>query len=286
MNKKLPNHSIKSVMDALFCCKEKQLMHPPKVLILYGSLREHSYSRFVAEESGRILTSFGCEVKLFNPKDLPVANIELTQTKDVEKLPKSVHELRELVIWSEAMVWSTPEVHGAMSSVLKNQIDWLPLVIDSVRPTQGKLLALTQVSGGSQTFNALNQMRVLGRWMRMFTIPNQSSIPKAYEQFNKKGELLESTYKQRLVDVMEELFKFTLLLRGNMDYLVNRHSEDLQNYDKNKLDPKNTVSFHGKFDSLKIARESGVSASKLKAQGYDIKDLLAAGFSKDEIEQK
>ncbi|MCF6766458.1 arsenical resistance protein ArsH [Thiotrichales bacterium 19S3-7] len=218
--------------------------HPPKILMLYGSLRSKSYSRLAAEEAKRILESFGAEVKFFHPHDLPLADISIVQSKEHQhQLPEKVKELRQLVSWCEAMVWSSPEVHGAMSSVFKNQIDWLPLIIDSIRPTQGLTLALMQVSGGSQSFNAVNQMRILGRWMRMFTIPNQSSIAQAYKQFDENGIMLASTFRQRVVDVMEELFKFTLLLRGNANYLTQRYSENTPNEVKTIDNIKNVVSF-------------------------------------------
>lgn len=221
----LPNHTIDNVLDQLFFHSREIPKHPPKILFLYGSLRERSYSRLLAEEAARIIEAFGAEVQFFNPANLPLADISLTQTADFEKLPESVKELRRLVDWCEAMVWISPEVHGNISSILKNQIDWIPLSVGAVRPTQGKLLAVMQVCGGSQSFNAVNNLRILGRWMRMFTIPNQSSVAKAYEQFNDDGTMKESSYKERVIDVMEELFKFTLLLRGNMDYLVQRYSE-------------------------------------------------------------
>ncbi len=221
----LPNHTIDNVLDQLFFHSREIPKHPPKVLFLYGSLRERSYSNLLAEEAARIIEAFGAEVQFYNPANLPLADISLTQTADFEKLPAPVKELRRLVDWCEAMVWISPEVHGNISSILKNQIDWIPLSVGAVRPTQGKLLAVMQVCGGSQSFNAVNNLRILGRWMRMFTIPNQSSVAKAYEQFNDDGTMKESSYKERVVDVMEELFKFTLLLRGNMDYLVQRYSE-------------------------------------------------------------
>lgn len=221
----LPKHSIDNVLDQLFFHGREIPKHPPKILFLSGSLRERSYSRLLAEEAGRIVSSFGAETRFFNPANLPLADISLTQTPDFEKLPESVKELRHLVDWCEAMVWVSPEVHGNISSILKNQIDWIPLSVGAVRPTQGKLLAVMQVCGGSQSFNAVNNLRILGRWMRMFTIPNQSSVAKAYEQFNDDGTMKESSYRERVIDVMEELFKFTLLLRGNMDYLVQRYSE-------------------------------------------------------------
>jgi len=193
--------------------------HKPRVLILYGSLREKSFSRFAAEESGRILESMGAEVKFFDPKGLP-----LFDNNDSAEHPK-VLELRELVQWSEAQVWSSPEIHGNMSGVMKTQIDWIPLSLGAVRPTQGKVLAVMQVTGGSQSFNAINNMRVLGRWMRMLTIPNQSSIAKAYNEFNPDGSMKASAFRDRIVDVMEELMRFTYLTRDQTAFLVDRYSE-------------------------------------------------------------
>ena len=192
--------------------------HPPKILFLYGSLRERSYSRLVAEEAARIISDMGAEVKFFHPHELPLRG-------QVEETHHKVQELRELSQWSEGQVWSSPEMHGNVTGILKNQIDWIPLTIGSVRPTQGKTLAVMQVSGGSQSFNAVNTLRILGRWMRMFTIPNQSSVAKAYQEFNEDGTMKDSAYRDRVVDVMEELYKFTLLLRDNVDYLTDRHSE-------------------------------------------------------------
>ena len=192
--------------------------HPPRILFLYGSLRERSYSRLVAEEAARIISDLGAEVKFFHPHDLPLRG-------QVEETHPKVQELRELSQWSEGQVWSSPEMHGNVTGILKNQIDWIPLTIGSVRPTQGKTLAVMQVSGGSQSFNAVNTLRLLGRWMRMFTIPNQSSVAKAYQEFNEDGTMKDSPYKDRVIDVMEELYKFTLLLRDKVDYLTDRHSE-------------------------------------------------------------
>lgn len=192
--------------------------HPPRILFLYGSLRERSYSRLVAEEAARIITAMGAEVKFFHPHELPLRG-------QVEETHPKVQELRELSQWSEGQVWSSPEMHGNVTGILKNQIDWIPLSIGSVRPTQGKTLAVMQVSGGSQSFNAVNTLRILGRWMRMFTIPNQSSVAKAYQEFHEDGTMKDSPYKDRVVDVMEELYKFTLLLRDKVDYLTDRHSE-------------------------------------------------------------
>jgi arsenic resistance protein ArsH len=193
-------------------------MHRPRILILYGSLREVSYSRLLAHESRRLLEHFGCEVRVFDPRGLP-----LPDGSPVDH-PK-VQELRELSAWSEGQVWISPERHGAMTGIMKSQIDWIPLSIGSVRPTQGKTLAVMEVSGGSQSFNAVNQLRILGRWMRMITIPNQSSVARAYEQFDGDGRMKPSSYYDRVVDVCEELVKFTLLTRGASVYLTDRYSE-------------------------------------------------------------
>nr|WP_322742707.1 arsenical resistance protein ArsH [Synechocystis salina] len=192
--------------------------HPPRILFLYGSLRERSYSRLLAEEAARIITAMGAETKFFDPRELPLRG----QVSDSH--PK-VQEILELSQWSEGQVWSSPEMHGNITGILKNQIDWIPLEIGSIRPTQGRTLAVMQVSGGSQSFNAVNTMRILGRWMRMFTIPNQSSVAKAYQEFHEDGTMKDSPYRDRVVDVMEELYKFTLLLRDKVDYLTDRHSE-------------------------------------------------------------
>jgi len=192
--------------------------HPPRILLLYGSLRDRSFSRLLAEEAERLLKAMGCETRFFNPKGLP-------QVDDAPETHPKVVELRELVEWSEGMVWSSPERHGAMTGLMKSQIDWIPLSIGAVRPTQGKTLALLQVSGGSQSFNALNQMRVLGRWMRMITIPNQSSVPKAFLEFGDNNRMKPSANYDRVVDVMEELVKFTLLTRSVSSYLTDRYSE-------------------------------------------------------------
>lgn len=192
--------------------------HKPRILLFYGSTRATSYSRLLVEEAARLLEHFGAETRIFNPSGLPLPDDAPTEH------PK-VQELRELVQWSEGQVWCSPERHGAMSAVFKAQIDWIPLALGAIRPSQGKTLAVMQVCGGSQSFNVVNQLRVLGRWMRMFTIPNQSSVPKAYLEFDDAGRMKPSPYYDRVVDVMEELVKFTLLIRDRKDFLVDRYSE-------------------------------------------------------------
>ena len=192
--------------------------HKPRILLLYGSTRERSFSRLLVEEAARLLEHFGAETRIFNPSGLPLPD-------DVPVDHPKVQELRDLVLWSEGQVWCSPERHGAMSAVFKAQIDWIPLELGAVRPTQGKTLAVMQVCGGSQSFNVVNQLRVLGRWMRMFTIPNQSSVAKAYMEFDEDGRMKPSAYYDRVVDVMEELVKFTLLLRNQQAFLVDRYSE-------------------------------------------------------------
>jgi len=192
--------------------------HPPRFLLLYGSLRERSFSKLLTLEAQRLLVAMGAETRVFDPHGLP-----LPDTAPVSH-PK-VKELRESAEWSEGMVWCSPERHGAMTGIMKAQIDWIPLSIGSVRPTQGKTLAVMEVSGGSQSFNAVNQLRILGRWMRMITIPNQSSVAKAYLEFDDAGRMKPSSFYERVVDVMEELMKFTLLTRDAAHYLVDRYSE-------------------------------------------------------------
>ncbi len=206
--------------DRLFAAPE--LTHPPRILLLYGSLRERSFSRLLAEEAGRILRRLGAETRFFDPSGLP-----LPDGADPEH-PKVV-ELRDLSLWSEGHVWSSPERHGSMTGIMKAQIDWLPLAMGGIRPTQGRTLAVMQVCGGSQSFNTVNQMRTLGRWMRMVTIPNQSAVAKAWAEFDDNDRMKPSAFYRRVVDVMEELMKFTLLLRGDrMDYLVERYSERVE----------------------------------------------------------
>ena len=192
--------------------------HAPRLLMLYGSLRERSYSKLLTLEAARLLRAMGGEVRIYDPAGLPLPD------SAPETHPK-VQELRTLAAWCEGMVWTSPERHGAMTGILKAQIDWIPLSVGAVRPTQGKTLAVMQVSGGSQSFNAVNQMRVLGRWMRMVTIPNQSSVAKAFQEFDDAGRMKPSAFYERVVDVMEELMKFTLLTRDVAPYLVDRYSE-------------------------------------------------------------
>ena len=192
--------------------------HAPRFLLLYGSLRERSYSKLLTLEAARLLQAMGSEVRVFDPAGLPLPDAA------PDSHPK-VQELRAAATWAEGMVWTSPERHGAMTGLMKAQIDWIPLSLGAVRPTQGKTLAVMEVSGGSQSYNAVNQLRVLGRWMRMITIPNQSSVAKAYLEFDEAGRMKPSAYYERVVDVMEELMKFTLLTRDVAPYLVDRYSE-------------------------------------------------------------
>ena len=204
--------------------RDQPSSHKPRILLLYGSLRTRSFSRLVVMEAARLLEVMGAETQIFHADGLP-----LPDSEDASH-PK-VQELRDLVSWSEGMVWCSPERHGAMTGIMKAQIDWIPLSLGAVRPTQGKTLAVMQVCGGSQSFNAVNQLRVLGRWMRMVTIPNQSSVPKAFLEFDDNDRMKPSGYYDRIVDVMEELVKFTYLTRDRSDYLVDRYSERKESAD-------------------------------------------------------
>ena len=204
--------------------RDQPSTHKPRILLLYGSLRQRSFSRLAVEEAARLLEAMGAEPRIFHADGLP-----LPDSEDASH-PK-VKELRDLVTWSEGMVWCSPERHGAMTGIMKAQIDWIPLSLGAVRPTQGKTLAVMQVCGGSQSFNAVNQLRVLGRWMRMLTIPNQSSVPKAFLEFDENDRMKPSGFYDRIVDVMEELVKFTLLTRDSADYLVDRYSERRESAD-------------------------------------------------------
>ena len=191
----------------------------PRILLLYGSLRQRSFSRYATEEAARLLEYFGAETRIFDPSDLPFPD-QIAGDKH-----PAVQELRELSTWSEGQVWCSPERHGQITGLMKAQIDHLPLNMGGIRPTQGRTLAVMQVSGGSQSFNAVNTLRLLGRWMRMFTIPNQSSVAKAYDEFDGEGRMRPSAYYDRIVDVMEELLRMTVLLRPHANQLVDRYSE-------------------------------------------------------------
>lgn len=223
LNDQLPNIDPNQLdqIQTNFLSTTDDAQHPPRILLLYGSLRERSYSRLVVEESERILISLGAEPKVFNPTGLPLPDAE-------EPNHPKVEELRAAATWAEGMIWVSPERHVAMTGIMKAQIDWIPLSLGGVRPTQGKTLAIMQVCGGSQSFNAVNQLRILGRWMRMVTIPNQSSVPKAWREFDEDGRMKPSPYYNRIVDVVEELIKFTWMVRGRSDYLVDRYSERVE----------------------------------------------------------
>lgn len=214
----LPAHSVESVLENLGVSGST---HPPRVLVLYGSLREISYAKKLALECERVLAKFGAEVEVFDPSGLPVFD----RTSDDHP---EVQRLRELSVWSEAHVWISPEQHGNLAGAFKNQIDWIPLADGAVRPSQGRVLAVLQVCGGSQSFNVVNQLRLLGRWMRMYTIPNQSSVPKAWQEFEDNGRMKPSDLRDRVVDVMEELFRMTVLLRDRVPELTTRYSEQKQ----------------------------------------------------------
>jgi arsenic resistance protein ArsH len=211
-------------VDAAGLVPSERSSHPPRILLLFGSLRERSYSRLTTQEAARILTALGAETRIFDPAGLPLADATGADH------PK-VAELRDLVGWCEGMVWTSPERHGAMTGVMKTQIDWIPLSLGSVRPTQGKTLAVMQVCGGSQSFNTVNQLRILGRWMRLLTIPNQSSVPRAWDEFDEQGRMKPSPFYDRIVDVMEELMRFTLLTRDIRDQLVDRYSERVESHE-------------------------------------------------------
>lgn len=221
----MSEHEMPNIEDNLFHVPTPEVLfqnpastHKPRILLLYGSLRQRSFSRLVTEECARLLEAMGCETRTFNPSGLPLPD-------DADAEHPKVQELWDLVQWSEGMVWCSPERHGAMTGVMKAQIDWIPLSLGAVRPTQGKTLAVMQVCGGSQSFNVVNQLRVLGRWMRMVTIPNQSSVAKAWAEFDDNDRMKPSGYYDRIVDVMEELVKFTYLTRDRSDFLVDRYSE-------------------------------------------------------------
>ncbi|EMC97433.1 hypothetical protein BAUCODRAFT_33149 [Baudoinia panamericana UAMH 10762] len=214
-----------------------------KVMVLFGSLRSRSYSRLLAFECARILFRLGCDVRIFDPTGLPVKD-------DIQHDHAKVQELRNLSRWSDGHIWVSPEQHGTLTSVFKNQIDWIPLSTGSVRPTQGRTLAIAQVSGGSQSFNTVNSLRILGRWMRMWCIPNQSSLPKAYTQFTDAADPSDDSYvgaeggsrlmpsgnRERLVDCMEEFVKYTIIMKQHFDLFTDRFSERLARESKRGAD--------------------------------------------------
>ena len=212
----LPPHTVESVLADLGIDAPT---HAPRILVLYGSLREVAYSRKLALEVERVLSHWGAEVRVFDPTKLPV--FDRTQNDHPE-----VQRIRQWSAWSEGHVWISPEQHGSMTAAFKNQIDWIPLSDGAVRPTQGRTVAVMEVSGGSQSFNAVNQLRILGRWMRMLVIPNQSSVAKAWQEFDDDGRMKPSSFRDRVVDVCEELFRYTLLVRGKRDALHVRYSEE------------------------------------------------------------
>jgi arsenic resistance protein ArsH len=194
-----------------------------------------SFSRLLAYEASRILFRLGCDVRIYDPSGLPMKD-------DVQHDHAKVQELRELSKWSDGHIWISPEQHGILTAVFKNQIDWIPLSTGSVRPTQGRTLAIAQVNGGSQSFNTVNALRILGRWMRMFAIPNQSSIPMAYKQFTEEAEgsrLMPSGNRDRLVDCMEEFVKYTIVMRPHFDFFGDRYSEREEKRAKQKKEEAN-----------------------------------------------
>jgi arsenic resistance protein ArsH len=220
----LPDSDVLPALDSMFVHRRPAALigpgtPPPRFLLLYGSLRERSFSRLAIEEAARLLQHFGAETRIFDPSDLPFPDQHAGDDHP------AVRELREHAFWSEGQVWCSPERHGQITGLMKAQIDHLPLNIGGLRPTQGRTLAVMQVSGGSQSFNAVNTLRILGRWMRMFTIPNQSSIAKAFAEFDEAGRMRPSSYYDRIVDVMEELVRFTVLMRPHMATLADRYSE-------------------------------------------------------------
>ena len=235
-----------------------------------------SYSRLLAYECSRILHRLGCDVRVFDPRNLPVKD-------DEQHDHPKVQELRELSRWSDGHVWVSPEQHGNLTAVFKNQIDWIPLSSGSVRPTQGRTLAIAQVSGGSQSFNTVNSLRILGRWMRMFAIPNQSSIPMAYKQFTDAADpaadrepsleaeggsrLLPSSNRDRVVDCMEEFVKYTIVMRPHFELFGDRYSERT---------PRKAREQHKRDTDLKLEAEAASAPAQTSSQGEPVagKDVV------------
>lgn len=201
---------------------------PPKILVLYGSLRPTSFSRKQAYEFARLLELVGCDVRVYNPRGLPVRDPALEE--DIK-----VQELRALTHWSDGHVWCSPEMHGTITGVFKNQIDWIPLNTGSVRPTQGKTCLVAQVNGGSQSFNAVNFLRLLARWMRMPCCTNQSSVAKAWKEFDDNGRMKDSGFRERVVDCAEEFAKFTAVMVPVSDDLTDRYSERMEKLKEGRL---------------------------------------------------
>lgn len=187
-------------------------------------MTNRSYSKLLAFEIARILWRLGCDVRVYDPAGLPVKD-------DEQHDHPKVQELRELSRWSDGHFWVSPEQHGNLTAVFKNQIDWIPLSTGSVRPTQGRTLGIAMVSGGSQSFNTVNSLRILGRWMRMFAIPNQSSLPQAYTMFTDSADveggsrLMPCSNRDRLVDCAEEFVKYSLIMRTHYGLFGDRFSE-------------------------------------------------------------
>jgi arsenic resistance protein ArsH len=201
---------------------------PPKILVLYGSLRPTSFSRKLALEFARILDLLGCDVRVYNPRGLPVRDPALENEIKVQ-------ELRALTLWSDGHMWVSPEMHGTITGCFKNQIDWIPLNTGSVRPTQGRTCCVAQVNGGSQSFNAINFLRLLARWMRMPCVTNQSSVAKAWQEFDENGRMKPSDYRDRVVDVAEEFAKFSAVMAPVADDLTNRYSERMEKMKQGRL---------------------------------------------------
>jgi len=190
----------------------------PRILVLYGSLRPTSFSKKLAYEFARLLETLDCDVRVYNAHGLPVRDPSL-ENED------KVRELRSLTLWSDGHMWVSPEMHGQITGVFKNQIDWIPLNTGSIRPTQGRTCCVAQVNGGSQSFNAVNTLRQLARWMRMPCVTNQSSVPKAWKEFDDNGRMIASSYRDRVVDVAEEFAKFTATMVPVAGDLNDRYSE-------------------------------------------------------------